>query len=304
MELTDIPNERSSHQLPTPRGGGLAISTAFTLTSTLLLILDNQLALPASLILLVTFMAVLGALDDFKNLSVRSRLFVQALLAIIGTYICLVKINEPTLHLIIAGCLVAFALMWITNLYNFMDGINGIAAIQAITTCFSMSFILITSNSDVRIIAHLMILGFSCLGFLYWNFPKAKIFMGDSGSLFLGFTLGLIAIETTNTLETGVSWLILLAVFISDASYTLCTRLFSGQKYYLPHRSHTYQKIAQKLGSHTQTTLLVFAVNLFWLLPLALAANSKLLDPMWALVIAYCPLIFCSIWIKAGKQIS
>lgn len=303
-QLIDIPNDRSSHQQPTPRGGGLAISLTFVLISTYLFIQGSPLVPSIFIIMLVTSMAALGALDDFISLNIQPRLFFQALLATIGIYLCMHNLDAPLPILIITGCLLVLALMWFTNLYNFMDGINGIASIQAIATCFSMSIILILNGSDTWMIAQLTIIGFSCAGFLYWNFPTAKIFMGDSGSLFLGFTFGLISIKTSSSFETAATWLILMAVFISDASFTLFTRLLSGQKFYLPHRSHAYQKIAQKLNSHTQTTLLILAFNLLWLFPLAFLTNIKLLNPIWALTFAYCPLIICSITMKAGRQIN
>lgn len=299
--LVDTPSHRSSHKQPTPRGGGLAIAVSCAVTYSWLWISHPNQAPDFLLIALPIAMAILGLVDDFINLKIQLRLLIQLILAAIGIQHCLADTTWPLLNIVLVGGLLILVLAWSTNLYNFMDGINGIAALQAIYTCLSMGSILLYCGIGTEAITLLLIIGFACVGFLYWNFPNAKIFMGDTGSLFLGFIFGLLAIKTSlNSLEVATAWLIVMAVFICDSSYTLCIRLLSGQKFYLPHRSHSYQKLALQLGSHGKASLLISVINLFWLYPIAFLTVATFIHPTLALILAYTPLIIISIKLKAG----
>lgn len=301
-QLLDRPTDRSSHTLPTPRGGGIAISVTSTLACVYLSTVAPSYAPLSTYIILLVVMATLGAFDDFMNLGILLRLSTQLILALLGVYFCFKTSNFPLPGLLVLSFLATLGILWLTNLYNFMDGINGIAAIQAMFICGAMAFILHHFQIEKGIINLLLIIGFASAGFLFWNFPIAKIFMGDSGSLFLGFAFGLIAVKTSiNSIEIAILWLIIMAVFITDATYTLCARLLTGQKFYLPHRSHSYQKIAMKIG-HTKTTLLILTVNMFWLLPLALFSAFKGINPFAALILAYLPLILVTVKFKAGRS--
>lgn len=303
--LVDIPGNRSSHNQPTPRGGGLAIAISCAIAYAYILIYKSNQAPDFLLIALPLAMALLGLIDDFINLKIQSRLFVQLTLAAIGIYSCLEDTTLPLLNIVLIAGFLVLTLTWSTNLYNFMDGINGIATLQAISTCIAMGFIFFARGIETEATTLLLIIGCACVGFIYWNFPNAKIFMGDTGSLFLGFIFGLLAIKTSlNSLEIATAWLVVMAIFICDASYTLCVRLLSGQKFYLPHRNHSYQKLALQLGSHSKTSLLVFTVNILWLFPIAFLTASTLIHPILALLLAYCPLIIIAIKLKAGKAIS
>lgn len=203
----------------------------------------------------------------------------------------------------VLGLIAIIGLIWMTNLYNFMDGINGIATLEAIFVCCGMSFIFFLEDSNDQIIILMIILASACCGFLYWNFPTAKLFMGDVGSLFLGITFGLLVLFTSRkNIDTAATWAIMLGVFIVDASYTLGTRLITGQKFYLPHKSHTYQKLALHFRSHTKASLSLTIINLFWLLPLAISTVATKLNPLAIVVIAYIPLIYLAHKIKAGTN--
>ncbi len=300
--LLDIPNNRSSHTIPTPRGGGIAIVLATLLT--LLLAGMLGMASPAMVYLIIPglLMAILGVSDDLLTLNIRVRLIVQLITACIISGVIL---YNSTLPLLIAAALGLFAIIgivWLTNLYNFMDGINGLAALQTIFVCCSMSllFFLQGTHNDTTLL--MLTLSSASLGFLYWNFPHAKLFMGDAGSLFIGITLAtLMAWSSHNDAKVACLWLILLSAFIVDTSYTLLTRLITGQKFYLPHRSHFYQKIALKLNSHTKATSLIMGFNLLWLLPLALATQASHINAISALLLAYIPAIYGAHKIKAGK---
>ncbi|QEY15077.1 glycosyl transferase [Cellvibrio sp. KY-GH-1] len=299
--LVDTPSDRSSHNKPTPRGGGLAIAMSCAITYSFLWIYAPEQAPDFLLIALPIAMAILGLIDDFINLKIQLRLIVQLVFATIGIQHYLLETSWSLLNITLVSVPLILALVWSTNLYNFMDGINGIAALQAISTCVAMGSILLYCNVDTEAATLLLIVGFSCTGFLYWNFPTAKIFMGDTGSLFLGFCFGLLAIKTSfDSLKIAVAWLIVMALFICDASYTLFIRFISGQKFYLPHRTHSYQKLAVQLGSHGKASLSALAMNMLWLYPIAFLTVSTAIHPMLALILAYSPLIIVSMKFKAG----
>ena len=254
--------------------------------------------------ILVSF---LGVLDDFLNLSIKLRLLSQLSLATAS--ICLLHatyLSHPLslLEYTLLATMIFFV-TWMTNLYNFMDGINGLAALELISVCLGMILIYAFLDTRQTSIYVLITLVASTGGFLYWNFPQAKLFMGDSGSLFLGFCLGLLTIEPANEeINLTLAWLIMLAVFIVDASYTLLYRIISGQPFSQAHRSHSYQKFALKYQSHTRVTLGVVVINIVWLFPLAMATAANFLHPIVGLAIAYIPLIAIARKVKAGQSLT
>lgn len=203
----------------------------------------------------------------------------------------------------IANIIAVLFLVWLLNLYNFMDGINGIASVEAITATVSMAILYlllsISLNSEI-----LWLLAACVFGFLLWNFPKAKIFMGDACSGFLGLILGILAlVALKENLALFCAWIICLGVFVVDATYTLIKRVLSGHKMYDAHRSHSYQILSRKWGSHTPVTLVVAAVNLFWLFPIAyITVTQNITYPEIAVLIAYIPLLLVAIKLKAGNS--
>lgn len=301
--LLDTPNSRSSHQTPTPRGGGIAIVTGVMITVLAALGLGYIAPTPIYWILLpLGLIAILGFSDDLFNLNVGMRLTIQFLLAGLGVYFIGVDNEWPqSVQLLAAGVMILF-IVWMTNLYNFMDGINGLAALEAISVCMGMAFIYWVQTANTDVIYLLIIITASTCGFLCWNFPTAKLFMGDAGSLFLGLSLGLLTIESASEdFHLAVAWLIMLGVFIVDASYTLFYRLITKQAVHQAHRTHAYQKTAIKLNSHALTTFAIVAINLFWLLPIAIAATITQLNSFAALLIAYTPLLLIAHKSHAGR---
>lgn len=305
--IIDNPNERSSHSIPTPRGGGVAVVCSYLLALAVL-IYSQQLTLHIGLILMVAGFAIalLGFLDDHGHINSMLRLAIHFLVAIaavisLGGFAEVTVFNDIQLGFF-ANIIAVLFLVWLLNLYNFMDGINGIASVEAITTTVSMAilyFLLNTSlNSDM-----LWLLAACVFGFLLWNFPKAKIFMGDACSGFLGLTLGILAlIALKENLALFCAWIICLGVFVVDATYTLIKRVVNGYKMYDAHRSHSYQILSRKWGSHTPVTLAVVAINLFWLFPIAyITATQQWAYPEFAVLIAYLPLLFLAIKLKAGN---
>lgn len=305
--IIDNPNERSSHSIPTPRGGGVAVVCSYLLALAVL-IYSQQLTLHIGLTLIAAGFAIalLGFLDDHGHINSMLRLAVHFLVAI-GVVISLGGFSEVTafngLQLgFLANIIAVLFLVWSLNLYNFMDGINGIASVEAITTVVSMAILYYvlnsTLNSDI-----LWLLAACVFGFLLWNFPKAKIFMGDACSGFLGLTLGILAlIALKENLALFCAWIICLGVFVVDATYTLIKRVLSGYKMYDAHRSHSYQILSRKWRSHTPVTLAVAAINLLWLFPIAyMTVMQQWAYPEFAVLIAYLPLILIAIKLKAGK---
>ncbi|WP_024296937.1 MraY family glycosyltransferase [Methylomicrobium lacus] len=304
--MIDVPNQRSSHTLPTPRGGGMAIVVVFLVSLGALFALG--LLTPKQGLALFgagAWVAVVGFLDDHRHIPAGWRLLAHFIGAGWGLYWLG---GFPPLPLFgqavdlgwIGHIFGLFYLVWLLNLYNFMDGIDGIAGIEAITTCLGgVLLFLLFGNESVWLEPAL--LAAAVAGFLIWNFPPAKIFMGDAGSGFLGIILGLISIQAA-WLNPNLfwSWLCLLGVFIVDATLTLLQRFRRGEKLHEAHRSHAYQFAARRFGSHRPVTLFVGAVNLFWLLPLAVSIGLGLLNGILGLALAYLPLLLTAIKFNAG----
>ncbi|WP_034592983.1 MraY family glycosyltransferase [Acinetobacter sp. HA] len=304
--IIDNPNERSSHSVPTPRGGGVAVVCSYLLALAVL-IYSQQLTLHIGLTLMAAgfVIALLGFLDDHGHINSMLRLAVHFLVAI-GVVISLGGFSEVTafngLALGFSANIIAVLfLVWLLNLYNFMDGINGIASVEAITTTVSMAILYAILNTSLNLDI-LWLLAACVFGFLLWNFPKAKIFMGDACSGFLGLTLGILAlIALKENLALFCAWIICLGMFVVDATYTLINRVLSGYKMYDAHRSHSYQILSRKWGSHTPVTLAVAAINLLWLLPLAYyTVTQPLAYPEFMVLVAYLPLVLIAMKLKAG----
>lgn len=275
--IIDIPNARSSHTVPTPRGGGVAIVLTFAFAlvwlagAQLITVAESAALLGAGLLI-----AIIGFMDDHGHIAARWRLLGHFAAAIwmLSWMQGLPAISAfgVTFDLGWVGHVLAvFYLVWMLNLYNFMDGIDGLASLQAICACLALTLIYFLSGQPSMMWAPLL-LSASVAGFLYWNFPPARIFMGDAGSGFLGIILGGLSVQAAWAgSEFFFAWLIMLGVFIVDATFTLIRRLARGDKVYEAHRSHAYQFASRQYGRHLPVTLAVAVINVVWLLPLALA---------------------------------
>ena len=305
--LIDIPNARSSHSVPTPRGGGVAIVVSFLIALPVLAWTD-AVAWPMALALLGAggWIAIVGFLDDHGHIAARWRLLahfggaIWALFWIGGMAPINLFGHEFSLGWF-GYVIAAFYLVWMLNLYNFMDGIDGLASVEAICACVGACLVYWIAGHSSLAIAPL-VLAMAVLGFLVWNFPPAKIFMGDAGSGFLGIILAVMSLYAawTNPLFLW-AWLILLGVFIVDATFTLIRRLLRGDKVYEAHRSHGYQYASRKYGSHRAVTLAIAAINLLWLVPMAILVVMQYLDGMAGLVLAYAPLVLLAFKFHAGE---
>jgi len=307
----DIPNERSSHTSPTPRGAGLAVVVAFLLGLVALLVdksISDDVFLAIALPGLIV--AIIGLLDDRGRLtSAKWRLvghFVCALLAVwlVGGLPELPLANA-TIDFGLAGDITAVVyLVWMLNLFNFMDGIDLITGVQTVTTSAGIAMLLLASTeSDFWKV--FVVITASILGFLFFNLPPAKIFLGDVGSGFIGFITAVISLAIAKD-EPLVAWamIILLGVFVTDATVTLLRRLLSREHVYVAHRTHAYQHLSKKLNRHLPVSLGVGAINLLFLLPIAwLVAESKII-PIFGLLIAYAPLVIVAAFLNAGKKVN
>lgn len=303
--LLDMPTQRSSHSAPTPRGGGVAIVLSFLLTLPLLVLLDwLEPGQATALFGGGGLVAMVGLLDDHGHVPALWRLLVHFLAAAWGLYwlggLPAIQLDDTRFALGWLGVLIGLLyLVWLLNLYNFMDGIDGIAAIEAVTTCLAAALICLLLD-DWQLAVPPLLLAAAAGGFLLWNFPSAKIFMGDAGSGFLGMALGLLSLLMAWVQpQLLFSWLILLGIFLVDSSVTLFRRFLRGEKLHKAHRSHAYQHAARAFGRHLPVTIAVAVINIFWLLPLAVWAALRG-DTWLMLALAYIPLICLALKYRAG----
>jgi Fuc2NAc and GlcNAc transferase len=307
----DIPNERSSHSLPTPRGAGIAIVATFFVGLLILLVNDTissrdffTLAAPGLIV------ALIGRLDDLGRVtSAELRLvghFICASIAVwLATGLPALPLTESIIDFGVAGDIAAVIyLVWMLNLFNFMDGIDLITGIQTFTTCLGAAILLVVStDSDLWLLVAVM--AAAIFGFMYFNLPPAKIFLGDVGSGFIGFTIGAISLVVGKN-EPLVAWamIILLGVFVTDATVTLLRRLLTREHVYVAHRTHAYQHLSKKLNHHLPVSVGVGAINLFFLLPIAWLVSESVIIPIFGLLISYVPLVIVAVLLKAGKKIN
>jgi len=307
--LVDVPNARSSHIAPTPRGGGVAI-VAFTLGIAMINLALHQGPPGASMIWIVGggVIAIAGALDDIRGLSVIARITTHFAVAALLLVTCggLPALPAPhgnidlgALGWVLGGA----AIVWSINLFNFMDGTDGLAAAQAIFV-FGAAVLLLAGDgamatSDLPLLAAAA----ASAGFLVWNFPPAKIFMGDVGSGFLGFAVAAGAVLTAGHGPISLwTWLVLNGSFLADATTTLVTRLLRGQRGYEAHRSHAYQQLARKWKSHLAVLGTYCAVNLVWCLPWAVATVRFPNLGVYLMIAALVPLCLLATAAGAGRE--
>ncbi|RUM67354.1 MAG: glycosyl transferase, partial [Sulfurospirillum sp.] len=241
--IWDIPNQRSSHTTPVPRGGGLAIVIAFY--AGLLFLPDVEKHLLYALLCALPI-ALTGFLDDLLDLSSRTRLAVQFVSAAAALYFLQLPFVPALFGL--------FLIVWFTNLFNFLDGIDGYVTTEAIF--IGIAGYLFTGDGV------LLLLSAAAAGFLPFNWQKASIFMGDVGSTFIGFVVAVLLLYHTRTFHEGLIWLLLTAPFWFDATYTLLRRLINGEKITQAHRKHLFQRAVIGGLSHRSVTLILLGIDL------------------------------------------
>ena len=303
--ILDHPNARSSHTIPTPRGGGLAVSTVL-IAAWAVLALTGFGNLPQILSLCAAAfgLAVLSWWDDLRPLPASLRLVGQAVAVGIALIYNSYEASyfggflPPWLDTVAAGIL----WIWFLNLFNFMDGIDGMAGIEVVTVSAIGALLAITSMPEPGDWVAPLVMAAATLGFLIWNWPPAQIFMGDAGSGFLGLALGTLLLQAAWTDgRLFWSWLILLAVFETDATVTLLRRLVRRvPHFWRAHRQHAYQRATTLWGGHRPVTIAVGVINVCWLFPLALLVARGWMDGPTGLMIACAPLAILALRLGAG----
>jgi glycosyltransferase WbpL len=308
-DVIDVPNERSSHHTPTPRGGGVAIVVA---TTAALGVLAWVGAIPLALLLAMVgggiAVAVVGLLDDRRPVSAGAR-FTVHLAAAAWALICLgglgpLQVGDRIITFGWSGyALGALGIVWALNLFNFMDGIDGIAASEAIFVALAGALVnpLLAPSSGVAFAA--LVLAAACGGFLLWNWPPARIFLGDVGSGYLGYTIVVLAVAASRDNPAALwVWLILGGAFFVDATVTLVRRILRNERVHEAHRSHAYQWLARRWGSHGKATVAVLGVNLAWLLPCAAFAARHPGYAAASVIIALAPLAVLAVAVGSGRK--
>jgi Fuc2NAc and GlcNAc transferase len=294
-QMLDIPSERSSHVLPTPRGGGAGF-VFVVLLGAVFLFARGAFDLGALLALLFggSAVACIGWLDDRSSRPARLRFAVHC--AASAWALCWVGVPEWGLSSPLWGGFFFLVFAWCVNLYNFMDGIDGIAGGEAVAVGVLGAFLCEGSASALCLLA-----ASAALGFLPWNWPRAKIFMGDVGSGFLGFVFALAWLLEARVSAGGLFVLpVLLGCFLVDATLTLLWRVFRGEKWYAAHRLHVYQTFSSVYG-HRAVTLVCVGVTVFWLGPWAWAAREWGEWGAGFAAAAYLPLAGFVVWVHLRR---
>jgi UDP-N-acetylmuramyl pentapeptide phosphotransferase/UDP-N-acetylglucosamine-1-phosphate transferase len=247
--IIDTPNDRSSHSIPTPRGGGVAIAAAAA-CALLFSQTTRLIALP-----LLAFAAI-GLAEDVRGIPIRWRLVLQALSAVGAAVVIATSTTTVVAMVAVTIWVVAYA-----NIFNFMDGVNGISALNAILAAAVYAAIGWVAELHLLTYAGLIVAAASAT-FLPWNAGRAKIFLGDVGSYGLGGILGTLAAYAVLRGEPIEAALAPLALYVTDTSWTLLKRWRSGAVWYMPHRSHIYQQLTTLGWTHQRVAVFTAAVGL------------------------------------------
>lgn len=265
LQLMDLPNERSNHHMPTPRGGGIAIISTIILGW--LGVLWLNIPVPSSLIIAAIIsgllLAIISLKDDIHPVSPKWRLCVQ-LVAVSLTLLILPKsclLFQGMLPFFLDRLLTLFAWIWFINLYNFMDGIDGISASQTFCITLAISMLAAYGIVSTSLAFLAIIIAGAALGFLFWNWQPAKLFMGDIGSIPLGYYVGFLLLLTAYEGYWYIS-LIISSYYLADSSLTLLKRVIRGKSPFKAHSEHFYQKAVKKGWSHQKIVLTIICTNL------------------------------------------
>jgi UDP-N-acetylmuramyl pentapeptide phosphotransferase/UDP-N-acetylglucosamine-1-phosphate transferase len=279
LKVLDKPNERSNHSLPVPRGGGIAM-----VISMLLFLAHSGVEwhiLMAGLIL-----AAVSFADDLKGMSVTLRLSAQLMAVGVALMVEPIHLFPPFVPHLLQVAFVGVAWIWFINLTNFMDGIDGITSIETILVSVGICLVCkMTPHAPPLLAQQALIVAVAALGFYWFNGWPAKVFMGDVGSITLGFLMGFMLLRLAMAGE-WISALILPAYHLSDATTTLVKRLLKGQKIWQAHSLHAYQQAARAGRSHREVVCRICGLNVVLVL-LAMGATISMMSGIAMLVIAY-----------------
>jgi len=298
--ILDIPNERSSHLLPTPRGGGIAIVITFIIA---MFYLKHRGWIDANLAWAIAggglIIAAVGYCDDVRSIKARFRILLHFLAAAWAVYwlggFPILILGSIKFYLHAWGIVLAvIGIVWCINLYNFMDGIDGLAGSEGIFVSVASGIALWCAGAN-QLPLMMYLLAATIAGFTLWNWPPAKIFLGDVGSGFLGYIFATLGLYTVNTTLLPVSfWIIILAVFLCDSTFTLIYRIIQRKQWYAAHREHAYQQLIAHGASHKKVTLTILLFNCCVLFPIAMTILFWPSQTAW--VVGFLLLGLCVIW--------
>lgn len=267
-----LPGDRQSHRHATPTGGGLGLVFSVVLSSVgLQLFFPLPLFWWQNLLPGLLLLALVGWLDDKRPVSTLIRLLVQ-----LAVSFWLLVFSWPDFSLTGLGLFagVAAAMVWMMNLYNFMDGSNGMAGFQGVFAGLVLAVLFQNGGqSEMAMIA--LVVAAACAGFLPLNFPDARVFMGDVASVPLGFIFAALMVYGVSTGSLGlVSSMLVMSLFIVDATLTLLKRVILREQWYTAHAQHVYQRLIARGWSHSRVLLLYQTINVIWVLPVLILAEK------------------------------
>lgn len=308
LGMIDEPNQRSSHITPTPKGGGLAFFVVFScLALWYYLYHPSYRAVVGPLLFGGPIVVLLGWLDDRFSLPATLRLLVHFFVAflIYGLVTQWFKIRLdisflPNLHWV-SGVFCVLFIAWFINLYNFMDGADGLASSTAVAGSILSAVVAVIHGSPEIAMIYCLI-AYTVSGFLFYNWSPARIFMGDTGSYFLGFLFASLALISKAYADVSFySHIIIFGFFIFDTTYILFRRAFRKEPLFRAHQMFNFHKLIQKGWSHRKVSSLYTMVLILWLFPLSNLASIYDEYGMVIVVIAYLPLLVFAIYNKAGE---
>ena len=292
LGLVDQPNSRSLHTKPTLVSGGIA--PILVLAAALCITMNFP---GAQAVALMTFaLTAIGLLDDRHGLPSGVRFLCYIAAGLLLCWLLLPAGSASITVLVMAGVAVA----WCINLVNFMDGADGLASTQALCVAMGMGLIATFGTVSNAQLAWLSAMLFACWAPLLWfNWPPARLFMGDAGAIPLGFVLALMGLMALLTdLSMGLAWLILMMPFLVDTGFTLCIRILAGEPPHIAHREHAYQRLIAQVGSPLPITLGLLGMQVIWQFPLAVTVVNSTVFPSLLVLLSAIPAVAAVVYAR------
>ena len=294
-----FPGPRQSHQHATPTGGGLGLIFSIVMTS---ICLELIISLPVfwwqNMLPGVMLLTIIGWHDDKLSVSSLLRLLIQLA---VSTWLVLFGSHELSVQGLVFWTAVVPGMVWLMNVYNFMDGSNGMAGFQGVFAGVTMAVFFQTGGEEIMALVAVAVAA-ACAGFLPLNFPDAKLFMGDVSSVPLGFIFASFAVYgvQTGTMDLFISTLIM-SVFFVDATLTLLSRAFRGERWYTAHAQHVYQRLIARGWSHRRVLIVYQTINVALVLPAIVLA--KMFPQYTVITVAVTLLLLGTCWHIANRRL-
>ena len=255
--VLDVPVARSSHTAPTPRGGGIAV------IGTVILFGAASGSIPPSVLVLVAALALIGWVDDVRSISPLPRFSAQIIAVAVALYLDpgLITIPHINMPMMLGAVIIGICWLWFINLYNFMDGIDGITGVETLSICIGISLVSMVADVAVDLILPSAFIAAAIFGFLFVNWHPAKIFLGDVGSVPLGFVIAWMLLSLAQQ-GAWIPAIILPMYYLADATITLLRRLLRKEKIWQAHKEHFYQRAHQGGLRHDAIALRILGANI------------------------------------------